>query len=395
MEVINLLFYGFILLSLLLIIKFFLSKGKIKKAYVQKVQKNWRSTSKSNINESEHFVFLIGDTGAPRLDGTDEVLALLKSKLYEAGENSTVIFLGDIVYPVGLPEPGHKYYELSEKRLLVQLEILKDYPGNVYFISGNHDWNRSRGAGLDSVNRQENYIESYLGRKDVYLPSNGCPGPVEIEITSQLTLIIINTSWWVHRGTKPLGEEYGCVESEEEFFEKFKAMLEENKNKDVLIAAHHPLYSKAIHGGKFDLQSHLFPLTAAHKSLYIPLPGVGSLFPAYRKYIGALEDMSHPKYRSMRKRLLASILPYKNIVWAAGHDHNLQYLIKNDHHHIVSGAGSKVAYVKSGGKSAVFTHAHKGFFILDYKKNEAVWMEVWEPEAGKDTGKLAFSTKIY
>jgi hypothetical protein len=395
MEIVNILFYAFIIISLILIIKFFWSKAKVRKAYVNKVQKNWRVASKDNLKPTDHFVFLIGDTGAPKLDGRDEVLSLLKQKMDEAGENSTVIFLGDIVYPVGLPEPGHKYYQLSEKRLLVQLDMLKDYPGNVYFISGNHDWNRSRGAGLESVNRQQNYIESYLGRQNVYLPSDGCPGPVEIELTPQLTLIIINTSWWVHRGTKPIGEEYGCVKSEEDFFIKFDAMLEENKKKDILVAAHHPLYSKAIHGGKFDLQSHLFPLTAAHKSLYIPLPGVGSLFPAYRKYIGALEDMSHPKYRTMRKKLLASIAPYKNLVWAAGHDHNLQYLKKNGHHHIVSGAGSKVAYVKSGGKSAVFTHAHKGFFILDYKTDEAVWMEIWEPEAAKTEGKLAFSANIY
>lgn len=395
MEIVNILFYGFIIISLILIVKFFWSKGKVRKAYVNRVQKNWKVASKENIEATEHFVFLIGDTGAPKVDGTDEVLALLKAKMDEVGENSTVIFLGDIVYPVGLPEPGHKYYELSEKRLLVQLEILKEYKGNIYFISGNHDWNRSRGPGLKSVNRQQNYIESFLGRKDVYLPSDGCPGPVEIDLTENLTLIIINTSWWVHRGVKPIGEEFGCVKSEDDFFKKFSAMLVENKNKDVLIAAHHPLYSKAIHGGKFDLQSHLFPLTAAHKSLYIPLPGVGSLFPAYRKYIGALEDMSHPKYRSMRKRLLACIAPYKNIVWAAGHDHNLQYLKKNDHHHIVSGAGSKVAYVKSGGKSAVFTHAHKGFFILDYKTDDKLWMEVWETETNKAGGKLAFTTQIY
>ena len=394
-ELVNLLFYSFVFITFILVLIYFLIRGKAKKAYVHKVQRNWRVVSKQNVEPTEHFVILIGDTGAPKLDGKDEVLSLLKLKLDEVGENSTVIFLGDIVYPVGLPEPGHKYYELSEKRLLAQLEILKDYKGDVYFLSGNHDWNRSRGPGLDSVNRQQNYIESYLGRRNVYLPANGCPGPVEVELTPQLTLIIINTSWWVHRGTKPLGEKFGCVKSEENFFVKFKELLEENKKKDILIAAHHPLYSKALHGGKFDLKAHLFPLTAAHKSLYIPLPGVGSIYPAYRKYVGALEDMSHPKYRSMRKQLLNTIAPYRNIVWAAGHDHNLQYLTKNGHHHIVSGAGSKIAYVKSGGKSVIFTHAHKGFFVLDYKTDEAVWMQVWEPEAGKKNGKLAFSSKIY
>ena len=395
MEITTILLYFLLLVTILLVAKYLMGRGKVKKAYIHKVKKNWKVSSRENIDPSDHYVFLIGDTGAPKIDGEDEVLALLKLKMNELGEDSTVVFLGDIVYPVGLPEPGHKYYELSEKRLLAQLDILKDYKGNIYFISGNHDWNRSRGPGLESVNRQQNYIESYLGRNDVYLPANGCPGPVEIDLTSQLTLIIINTSWWVHRGIKPIGDKWGCVKSEEEFFTRFNAMLEENKNKDVLIAAHHPLYSKAIHGGKFDLKSHLFPLTAAHKSLYIPLPGVGSLYPAYRKYLGALEDMSHPKYRSMRKRLLKSIAPYKNIVWAAGHDHNLQYLKKNDHHHIVSGAGSKVAYVKSGGKSAIFTHAHKGFFILDYKTDENVWMEVWEPDKINKKGKLVFSTQMY
>jgi hypothetical protein len=272
--------------------------------------------------------------------------------------------------------------------------MLAGYHGNIYFLSGNHDWNKTREEGFDSVYRQQQFIESYLGRSNVYLPANGCPGPVDISLTPDLTLVIINTTWWVHRGYKPIGSEFGCVDSEAEFFEELNEILRENHDKEVLIAAHHPLYSKAFHGGKFNLKTHLFPLTFLHERLYVPLPGVGSLYPAYRKFFGAVEDMSHPVYKRMRKKMLAAITSHPNLIWAAGHDHNLQYILKNGQHHIVSGAGSKAAYVRSGG-SAIFTHAHKGFFKLEYKHHKAVWLQAWEPQDQKPEGELAFSRKIY
>jgi hypothetical protein len=226
------------------------------------------------------------------------------------------------------------------------------------------------------------------------VPRNGCPGPVEIPLTPEITAIALNTPWWVHTSTRPLGKKDGCsISSEEEIYQKLEVLLEKNKNKQVLVAAHHPLYSNAAHGGNFHLKQHLFPLTAVHKKAYIPMPLLGSVYPLYRKYVGVREDMAHPKYRNFRNKLIPIVRKYDNLVWAAGHDHNLQYIKKGRQHHLVSGAGSKVGFVKKGGPGVVFTHAHVGFMRLDYYSGE-VWLQVIEPEEGKPEGKVAFRQKI-
>jgi hypothetical protein len=142
----------------------------------------------------------------------------------------------------------------------------------------------------------------------------------------------------------------------------------------VLVAAHHPLYSNALHGGKFTIKQHIFPLTAAHKRFYIPLPIFGSLYPFYRKLYGAHEDMSHGKYKKLRKRLLRIMNRYSNVIYVAGHDHNLQHFEVQHNHYIVSGSGSKTAFVKKGGK-ATFTLEELGFFVLNYYSNGDVWLE--------------------
>ena len=94
-----------------------------------------------------YSIVLIGDTGAVATDGTDPILNLLQSWLKTARENSRVIFLGDNIYPVGLPPEAHRHHERSVERIEAQLAVFQNYPGKVTFLSGNHDWNKGRPNG--------------------------------------------------------------------------------------------------------------------------------------------------------------------------------------------------------------------------------------------------------
>lgn len=336
-------------------------------------------------------ILIIGDTGAADTTGKDPVLELLKNKLPET-ENSALIFLGDNVYPKGIPPEDHPLRKLSEKRLNVQLEAIKDYKGKIIFISGNHDWNKGKKNGYEYVLRQEKYIESYLKNKELYYPSGGCPGPEEIKISDYLTLVVINTQWWVTKGFRPIGKHFGCcVETEIQFFQKLEEILCNNLNKRVLVLGHLPIYSYGMHGGNFLWKHHLFPFTLFRKKAYFPLPGIGSLLPLYRKYIGAREDISHPRYRRLRKQLKGIFQKFPNIIYAAGHEHNLQYIPKNGNHYIVSGSGSRLKYVKKG-SGEVFTKAENGFFKLTFNYKHEVFAEAWG--VGEDEPKLLFERKI-
>jgi hypothetical protein len=95
----------------------------------------------------------------------------------------------------------------------------------------------------------------------------------------------------------------------------------------------------------------------------------------------------------MRAGLLKVFKKYENIVYAAGHDHNLQYFNQHHNHFIVSGSGSKVSYVHKGGKAS-FTHAQKGIFQLNYYTNGEVWLKVVEPSAIDQPPIIMFQKKL-
>ena len=343
----------------------------------------WNRFSPPAEAELIHSVAMVGDPGAVATDGNDPVIQLLEVWKESAGEAGTVVFLGDIIYPIGLPESGHRHRDTAEKRLNVLLNSVVDFPGKGIFLSGNHDWLKGQKGGYEQMLRQERYVLEKTKDENSYLPKNGCPGPVSMQLAEGLLLVIINTQWFVQRGEKPLGSKFDCPYSDiEEFFISFNDTLRKNQHQRVLVAAHHPLYSNAMHGGKFTIKQHIFPLTAAHKRFYIPLPIFGSLYPFYRKLFGAYEDMSHRKYKKMRKRLVRIMNRYSNVIFVAGHDHNLQHFEIQQNHYIVSGSGSKTAFVKKGGR-ATFTLEELGFFVFNYYSNGDIWMEalaVPEPE---------------
>jgi hypothetical protein len=322
---------------------------------------------------------LLGDIGDINDSTHDPVMQLLRKWMDRQKENGAIILLGDNIYPIGLPPESHWRFPAAEQKLVAQVQLFQQHAGRVIYLSGNHDWNKARPNGYSFMLRQQQYVQRFLNKPDCYLPLDGCPGPVALPLAPGLQLIVINTQWWVQRGVRPIGNGFGCgVETVDDFFEKLRALLEAHKHEQIIIAAHHPLYSNALHGGKFTLKQHLFPLTAAHKRFYIPLPVAGSLYPAYRKLFGAYEDMSHPRYRRLRKRLLKEFRRHQNIIYVAGHDHNLQYFPMHGNHFVVSGSGSKTAFVRKGGR-ADFTHEHRGFFVVDYYANKEVWLRVLEP----------------
>jgi len=346
--------------------------------------------------EVERAVLLIGDTGAPETGQPDLVLHMMAEHLHELKERITAVLLGDVVYPNGLPKETSFLRKKAEKRLQAQIDVVKDHTGAVYVLPGNHDWNMGRKNGFEYAERLEKYLQGHSGRPDIYQPQHNCPDPVEIPVTNDLTMIILNSQWWAQPGPKPVGEKDGCQSrSGKDAIAKLKEILNRTEGQYRLIATHHPLFTNGQHGGRFPFKRHIFPLTDAHKRLYIPLPLVGSLYPYYRKYIGAREDMIDKTYKQFREQLLRLFSAHRKLLYAAGHDHSLQYFRKNNHHYIVSGSGSRTSYVE-GGHGAHFTHAERGFFKLSQLKNGEFWLEAWESAKDEQSayGRLMFQTRI-
>ncbi|TGE04572.1 metallophosphoesterase [Hymenobacter fodinae] len=389
--------YSTILLSLLacailgaivwLCWRYWLERQYRRRPYVAPAVLDWEQQAPDAQTPPLHRVAVLGDPGAVRTDGTDPILHLLSHWQQETGPAGTIVILGDNIYPTGLPALEHPGRAAAEARFQALLAALGQYPGNIVLLSGNHDWNKGRPDGWEYLQRQEAYVREHLPRA-YYLPTNGLPGPVSLQLADGLLLVVLNTQWWVQTGPRPQSDS-------KEPFRQLQQLLEQNRHQRVVVAGHHPLYSNAIHGGKFTAKQHVFPLTTVNKRAYVPLPIIGSLLPLYRKLVGAAEDMSHPRYRKMRRRLLRVLHQFPGVIYASGHDHNLQYFEKHGGHYLVSGSGSKTAFVQKGGH-ATFVHENQGFFSLDFYANGETWLRTLEPgpNSGLQAGPEVFRLRL-
>jgi hypothetical protein len=172
-------------------------------------------------------------------------------------------------------------------------------------------------------------------------------------------------------------------------YAQIEEVIKRNKDKHILIVTHHPLFSDGIHGGYFTFADHVFPLSIVQKYAFLPLPIIGSIYPLARKYGGISQDIPHPAYQAYKKNLLDIFAKYPNVIYANGHEHNLQYTDVGTGHFITSGSGCKTQHVKPGVQGdALFSDKEKGFARLNYYEDGQVWVEFLVPNDA-DQGKTA------
>jgi hypothetical protein len=229
----------------------------------------------------------------------------------------------------------------------------------------------------------------------VFLPDGGCPGPVEVNLTEWLTLIILDTQWWLHPFDKPSAESDCEAKDPSEIITQLEDILHRNQHKRILVVGHHPMYSYGKHGGYTPAKLHLFPLTALHNSLYIPLPVIGSLYPLYRKVLGNLQDIPHPRYLLQRNALVDIFNKHPNLIYASGHEHSLQHISKESMHYITSGTFSATHYLTPKKKhDLLFGASKRGFARLDYLQKGEVWLSFWAVNSPGEEGELIYQKKI-
>ena len=333
-------------------------------------------------------VFLIGDAGAASLDPREPALRTLKSQLEESGAQSAVIFLGDNIYPSGLPAQEVRARKRAERRLMAQLKTVEDYPGRVVFIPGNHDWHSSKKKGLQRIHRQECYIENYLQKGNTFLPDSGYPGPVSVSLESQtedasmpfnIRLIVLDTPWWLHPHGKPLSQGITSVKQQKEkILADVGKIIRRHQDDEIIVAGHHPMFSNGRHGGKFPFMTHLLP------------PVLGSIYVAYRNIWGYHQDVAN--YSDLKDGLMESFESKDGLIYASGHEHSLQFIPQTDNnarqYYLVSGSGSRSSYVKKQ-RDPSFTHKGKGFIAVRYFENQSKRIEVWS-----EKGNLIFHKTI-
>jgi len=333
-----------------------------------------------NQDEIRHRVLLIGDAGDPEINGG--VLLLLQQWASLIPQRTTIIFLGDNIYPEGMPEKNDPNRAEAESRLMAQIGVIQQSSANAIFIPGNHDWAKGKPSGESAVKRQEKFINSILPGNDNMLPGDACPGPAKVDLDG-LRIIALDTPWWF-QDYSHLSKDHCYPDTKEAIVTKLKLLLQETPaGSKVIVVGHHPLISYGPRGGVFTWKDHLFPLTRLVNWLWIPLPGIGSLYPLSRStFLKDKNDMGSPEYRNFKDHLLKAFHARKPLLYAAGHDHTLQVLDGGDaaDYLLVSGAGSedKIYDVRHGGET-LFAHSHAGFMAVDFLWNSKVLLRVVEP----------------
>ncbi|MEO1029750.1 MAG: metallophosphoesterase [Bacteroidota bacterium] len=296
----------------------------------------------------KHTFYLIGDAGNSKLGQTDKAILAFGKELEKASKNSTAIFLGDNIYEKGLPKESSSEYELAKHRLQVQIDAVKNFKGETIFIAGNHDWY----AGVKGLKRQEKFVEDALG-KDTFLPENGCSID-KIHIAEDIELILVDTHWYVTNWDKHPTINDDCdIKTRSDFLDEFDSLIKKARGKTTIVALHHPMYTNGSHGGQFTFGSHMSPA-----------PILGTLKNVIRKTSGVANvDLQHPRYNELKKHLVTLAQVNEKVIFVSGHDHNLQYIIEDNLHQIVSGSGSKTSGVRNVGNGK-FGYGTQGYAKL-------------------------------
>jgi hypothetical protein len=266
---------------------------------------------------------LIGDAGLPNPAG-EPMLDALRREIQRDPARSFVVFLGDNLYPVGLSDTATAEGREGLRILRAQMAPLLETGTRGIFAPGNHDWAQGASVGLEHIRRQSRFINATGGGRVTMEPRDGCPGPVVVDVDGILRLIAIDTHWWLHPAQKT-GPGSGCRPATEQgVIDSLRVALATAGDLRTVVFAHHPLVSGGQHGGYFDWPTYLFPLH--------PWARLAGLF--------ARQDVTGREYRHMAESLQRAFVIAPPMVYAAGHEHNLQVFRRDPAlYMLVSGGG--------------------------------------------------------
>ena len=371
--------YSFIITSLLVLNSCATHKAQYGKNVSADENKNATDTIKIT-----HTFYLVGDAGNADEEQAQQTLELLHQKLKKSNKKATLVFLGDNIYPKGFPSDNNPSDKaLAEKKLTNQLKLTQGFKGKTIVIPGNHDWYN----GIKGLENQADFVTKYLNDKKAFLPRKSCPIE-DVKIDSITTLIAIDSEWFLEDwDNHPTINDNCDIKTREAFFDELESLLNKNQEKTVVLAIHHPLLSNGSHGGQFSLEKQLFPLEQK-----IPLPVIGSFINLLRKTSGVNpQDIQNKLYTIYSKRIKTLLQKQKNVIVVSGHDHNLQYIYKENIPQIISGAGSKSEAARAINPSD-FSYGGNGYAVLTLFKSGDAKVTYFGNENNKE--KLLFEHEI-
>ncbi len=335
--------------------------------------------------EIDRTFYLVGDAGISPIGGMSDALTAFKSYVSDKNtKDDFTIFLGDNIYPSGMPKESDSYRKDAENHMDAQFNTVKEFKGQTIFIPGNHEWYSD---GLIGLKAEETYVEGALG-ENTFLPENGCPMK-SIDVSDTVQLIVLDTQWYLEDWNHNLTINDECeIKTRERLMLEVEGEIKKAQGKTVVIAMHHPMFTNGIHGGYFALKKHIYPTQQN-----IPIPILSSLVTQIRTQGGiSIQDRYNELYNNLMKRLETLATDSGKITFVSGHEHTLQY-IETDHiKQIVSGSGAKQSYAALS-DNGHFSSGQQGFAVYTVFKDGSSWVQYFGAESKEPV--LLFQKEVH
>lgn len=323
----------------------------------------------------ERVVFLVGDPGVAVRE-TYPIVQRLEQDIEWWSERLprdsavTVLFLGDLIYPLGMHPPGSKEFPHDSAVVTSQVGLVAGRFANekraqAYFMAGNHDWGlETDWEGFVRLKVLDDFLDRAKERTgaDVQLvPAAGSGGPFVLDLGRHLRVLILDTAWWILESRRDTGAEHA------EVLRRIEEAMRTAGGRHVMLAAHHPFKSAGPHGGGFSFWE-TFGIR------YI-LARSGAI----------LQDLTSRPYRDFERGLrdiFERIGPA--LLFVGGHEHSLQVVrgtrATDPHYSIVSGSASKLSTIGTE-PGMEFGRSAPGYMRLVVAKNGdlSLYVEATDP----------------
>ncbi len=315
-------------------------------------------------------VFLTGNTG-DIARGSEAVLTAMAADARAAGQASAVVLLGDET------RNGLREGDAEAMRPVEALgRALTGYPGRLVVLPGDRDW----AQGKAGVKRLEDALIRVLG-DSVLTPGDQAGGPRLIELADGLSLVAIDTAWWL-RDDRPDGEFDGeNVRSPADVATYLGQVIEDRDDDRIVVVGHHPIVSNGEYAGQRTVGQTLATL------------GIG---PLVGQTVGTgPQSLASDRYRSMRSVLDGLFARQDRLVYASAHDRALETfdVVRSEtsrQSYLVSGTGGGVAAPAVAGRGAAHVLPRPGYQRLVYFADGRLWAETVEVDVRTGQTTVAF-----
>jgi len=118
-------------LTAIFLILLFYSCGTVKSPYLNSGASDWMNNKVGSDRSPLHTLYLVGDAGEfdDVVSKQNYVLQAISSHLVNEDDRSSLVYLGDNIYPKGLPKKDDPTRVFSEEKLNIQLEAVQDFKG--------------------------------------------------------------------------------------------------------------------------------------------------------------------------------------------------------------------------------------------------------------------------